>query len=236
MEKEIVLTEQKKKKEETIATIKIKKDIQEILDTHTGWLSLGYRSNTLYYALPDTSGWSIFTKKEGEEAGEIFKIPSGVLTSESLDIYEGYITLRRWEDTSFYSLKNGTERDFNFHEKILGIKDTTNDDTKIITSDTGVFMYTVSEKIARQNPLYDDIIQLTSGEIIALVKKTSKAKQSFLSITDTTNDFVFLIGQDTRERKILLKTSKNGESLRYKNGEILFVDEMWEIFVVENVK
>jgi len=39
------------------------------------------------------------------------------------------------------------------------------------------------------------------------------------------NDYVFLIGQDTRERKILLKTPKNGKVLRYKNGEILFVSQ-----------
>jgi len=87
-------------------------------------------------------------------------------------------------------------------------------------------MYTVSEKISRKNPLYDDIIQLPSGEIVALVKKSSKTKQSLLSIADTASDSVFLIGQDTRERKILLQTSKNGKILRYKNGEILFVDDI----------
>jgi len=88
-------------------------------------------------------------------------------------------------------------------------------------------MYSVSEKTARENPLYDDIIQLSSGEIIALVKKTSTERQWLLSIDDTMNDYVFLIGQDTRERKILLKTPKNGKVLRYKNGEILFVSQEW---------
>ena len=36
MEKEVVLREQKKKKEETIAAIKLKKDIRETIETHTG--------------------------------------------------------------------------------------------------------------------------------------------------------------------------------------------------------
>lgn len=97
-------------------------------------------------------------------------------------------------------------------------------------------MYTVSEKTARKNPLYDDIIQLSSGEIIALVKKSSKEKRSLLSITDTSNDFIFLIGQDTRYRKTLLETPKNGKMLRYKNGNILFISEDGEIFTVENLK
>jgi len=114
---------------------------------------------------------------------------------------------------------------FHFDGNILGIKDTLKSDTKIITSDNGVFMYTVSEKTVRENPLYDDIIQLSSGEIVALVKKTSKEKLSILSIDDTANDYVFLIGQDTRERKTLLKTTKNGQLLRYKNHEILFVSQ-----------
>lgn len=112
-----------------------------------------------------------------------------------------------------------------FDGKIVSIKDTLDADTKIITSDTGVFMYTVSEKTTQINPLYDDIIQLSSGEIIALVKKTSREKQSLLSITDNSSDYVFLIGQDSRERKTLLKTPKNGKMLRYKNGEILFVND-----------
>lgn len=36
MEKEITLTEQKNKKDDTIAAIKLKKEIQDLLDTHTG--------------------------------------------------------------------------------------------------------------------------------------------------------------------------------------------------------
>ena len=63
-EKELGLTEQTKKKEETIATIKLKKDIQETLETNTGGVTLGYRSGSLFYALPDQSGWDIFMKKE----------------------------------------------------------------------------------------------------------------------------------------------------------------------------
>lgn len=131
---------------------------------------------------------------------------------------------------------NGAETIFAFDGKILGVKDTLDNDTKIITSDTGVSMYTVSEGTSRPNPLYDDIIQLSSGEIVALVKKSSKEKRSLLSIADTSNDLVFLIGQDTRERKILLRTPKNGKMLRYKNGEILFVDENNETFTINNVK
>jgi len=155
----------------------------------------------------------------------LFKIPEGLLASESLDIYEGFIALEKKGNTFFYSLKDGAEADVNLPGKVLGIKDTLDNNTKIVTSESGVSMYTVSEKTSRINPLYDDIIQLSSGEIVALVKKSSKDKQSLLSINDAANDFVFLIGQDTRERKTLLKTPKNGKTLRYKNGEILFVDE-----------
>jgi hypothetical protein len=97
-------------------------------------------------------------------------------------------------------------------------------------------MYSLSEKTARINPLYDDIIQLPSGKIIALVKKQSREKQSLLSLQNTSNDTIFLIGQDTRERKIIFETPKNGKVLRYKNGEILFIDENGENFVVKNVQ
>lgn len=36
MEKEVILTEQKQKKEETIAAIKLRRDIQETMETNTG--------------------------------------------------------------------------------------------------------------------------------------------------------------------------------------------------------
>ena len=84
--------------------------------------------------------------------------------------------------------------------------------------------------------MYDDIIILPAGEIIALVKKNSREKQSLLSLQDTNNDTIFLIGQDTRERKVIFQTPKNGKVLRYKNGEILFVEDDGEKFVVENVQ
>lgn len=125
---------------------------------------------------------------------------------------------------------------FKFDETILSVKDTLDHNIKIITSPKGVFMYSTSEKTARINPLYDDIIQLSSGEIVALVKKSSREKQSLLSLKDTGNDFIFLIGQDTRERRILLQTPKNGKLLRYKDGEILFIEESSEILVVSNLK
>lgn len=64
LEKEITLTEQKKKKEDTIATLKLKKDIQETMETNTGSVTLGYRAKSLYYALPNDTGFSIFIKKE----------------------------------------------------------------------------------------------------------------------------------------------------------------------------
>lgn len=191
----------------------------------------------MYYALPVTSpptpllggegrnGWTIFLKKEGADAQELFKIPEGVPTNGSLDVYEGFIALEKKGNTFFYSLKDGSEADMSLPGKILGIKDTLDNDTKIVTRESGVSLYSVSEKTSRPNPLYDDIIALPSGEIVALVKKSSKDKQSLLSVNDTANDLVFLIGQDTRERETLLKTPKNGKMLRYRNGEILFVDE-----------
>lgn len=155
----------------------------------------------------------------------MFKIPAGTLTNESLDTYEGYIALEKKGNTFFYSLKDGAEAEVNLPGKVLGVKDTLDNDTKIVTSESGVSMYSISEKMSRLNPLYDDIITLPSGEIVALVKKSSKDKQSLLSINDTANDLIFLIGQDTRERKTLLKTPKNGKMLRYRNGKILFMDE-----------
>lgn len=118
----------------------------------------------------------------------------------------------------------------------MGIKDTENFNTKIITSDTGVSTYSLSTKIARANPLYDDIIPLPSGEIVALVKKGSREKQALLSLSNASNDTIFLIGQDTRERKVIFKTPKDGKVLRYKNGEILFVDTNGEISVIKNVQ
>lgn len=54
MEKEITLTEQTKKKEETISLIKLKKDVQDTLESQTGSVVLGYRNDSLYYALPST--------------------------------------------------------------------------------------------------------------------------------------------------------------------------------------
>jgi len=64
MEKEVVLSEQKKKKEDTIATIKLQKSIQDTLETNTGKVILGYQKNGLYYALPNVDSWDIFLKKE----------------------------------------------------------------------------------------------------------------------------------------------------------------------------
>lgn len=64
LEKEATLTEQARKKEETIATIKLGKEIQETLEGNTGGITLGYRENSLYYALPNGTGWNIFLKKE----------------------------------------------------------------------------------------------------------------------------------------------------------------------------
>lgn len=136
----------------------------------------------------------------------------------------------------FYSLTSGMEVSFKFSGNILGIKDTMNENTKIITSETGVYMYSSDDSTFQENPLYDDIIQLASGEIVALVKKTSRNKQSLLSLEDTSSDYVLLIGSDTRERKVLFQTPKNGKLLRYKDGKILFVDENDGVFVVENVK
>ena len=97
-------------------------------------------------------------------------------------------------------------------------------------------MYSVSQQLGEENPLYDDIIQLQTGEIVALIKKSSKIKQSLLSLDDTSNDNVLLIGQDTRERRTLFRTPKNGKMLRYTDGKILFIDDQNEVFVVENVK
>ena len=166
----------------------------------------------------------------------LFQIPNGELESDSLDIYEGYIALRNKDSTAFYSLSNGEERILKFNGSILGVKDTLNDNMKIITSETGVYMYALDDSTFRQNPLYDDIIQLASGEIVALVKKTSTEKRSLLSLEDTSNDYVFLIGSDTRDRRTLFATPKNGKLLRYQNEKILFVDENDQVFVVENVK
>lgn len=82
---------------------------------------------------------------------------------------------------------------FNFDRKIIRVKDTGDANIKIITGDTGVFIYTLSDKTARLNPLYDDIVLLPSGNIVALVKKSSKAKLSLLSLGTSGNDYVLLI-------------------------------------------
>lgn len=236
MEKEIVLAEQTKKKEDTIAAIKLRKDIQDTLEENSGSIVLGYRPEGLYYAIKKEAGWTMSMKKEGADARELFRIPEGTLREDSLDIYEGYIALEKQKKISFYSLSNGEGMDFGFDGNILGIKDSPDANAKIITASDGAYIYTVSEKTARKNPLYDDIIALPSGDIVALVKKTSKEKRSLLSIPDASNDYVFLIGDDTRTRKTLLQTPKDGRLLRYRNGEILFVDAENTAFVVKNVK
>jgi hypothetical protein len=56
-----------------------------------------------------------------------------------------------------------------------------------------VVIYNTKNQVARENPLYDDIIQLETGEIIALIKKTSTTKQLLLSLEDTSMDHVLLI-------------------------------------------
>lgn len=236
MDKEIVLTEQTRKKEDTIATIKLQKSIQDTLDSRTGSIVLGYRNNSLYYAIPNNMKWEIFRKIQWSDGQKLFQIRNGELEADSLDVYEGYIALRDGKNTFFYSLQNGAEKVFKFDKRILSVKKTQNENTKIITSEMGVYMYATNDDTFRENPLYDDCIQLTSGEIVALVKKTSSHKQSLLSLMDIANDQVFLIGTDTRERKILFATPKNGKILRYVEGKILFVDEEWWIFVVENVQ
>ncbi len=88
MEKEVVLIEQTKKKEETIATIKLKKSIQETIETTTGSVILGYRNNALYYAIPNKSEWDVFEKAEDTDGKQLFILPAGTLSEESLDIYE----------------------------------------------------------------------------------------------------------------------------------------------------
>ena len=236
MEKEIALTEQRQKKEDTIAAIKLRKDIQDTIAAQTGSVILGYRNGGLYYAIPEGTKWSIYSKKDAEDGKRLFQIPSGELGSDSLDIYEGYIALKNKGDYIFYSLSNGAERAFKFSGSILGVKDTLSGDTKIITSGTGVYTYTLSDGTFSENPLYDDIIQLASGEIVALVKKTSRSKLSLLSLDGNSSDYVLLIGSDTRERKVLFQTPKNGKLLRYQDGKILFIDENDQVFVVENVK
>ncbi|OIP53472.1 hypothetical protein AUK10_02355 [Candidatus Gracilibacteria bacterium CG2_30_37_12] len=236
MEKKIELSEQKKDKTEAITLIKLKNSITKTLEENTGSMLLGYQSGGLYFSLPNGGEFDIFVQKEGTEARKLFQIPNGTFTNESLDVYEGYIALQKGENTIFYSLQNGQETIFAFSGTIIGVKDTSDINTKIITSNTGVFTYSLTEKTARINPLYDDIIILPSGEIIALVKKSSREKQSLLSLSDISNDTIFLIGQDTRERKAIFKTPKMGEVLRYKNGEILFVDENGEVSVIKNVR
>lgn len=95
MEKKIELGDQKKDKTEAITVIKLKNSIAKTLEENTGSVLLGYRSGGLYFALPKDEGWSIFIQKEGEDQKELFQIPTGILTSESLDIYEEYIALQR---------------------------------------------------------------------------------------------------------------------------------------------
>ena len=236
MEKEVILTEQTRAKEDTIASIKLGKEIQDTLETSTGWVELGYRSNNLYYALPNDAGWSIYTKQIWQESKNLFQIKDWTLTSDSLDIYEGHMALRNQDSISFYALSDGRETVFKMSGDILSIKDSLDTDMKIITTGAWVFMYSVSQQLGEENPLYDDIIQLQTGEIVALIKKSSKIKQSLLSLDDTSNDNVLLIGQDTRERRTLFRTPKNGKMLRYTDGKILFIDDQNEVFVVENVK
>jgi hypothetical protein len=49
-------------------------------------------------------------------------------------------------------------------------------------------------------------------------------------------DHVLLIWKDTRERKTLFKTSKNGKMLQYTDNNILFIEEDGEVLKVENMR
>lgn len=87
----------------------------------------------------------------------------------------------------------------------------------------------------QENPLYDDIIVLPDGQLVALIKKTSEKKLSLLSLSAKGNDYVVRIGADTRERKILFTTEKSGKKLEFKNREIIFTDTEDTAFVVSNI-
>lgn len=236
MKKTIKLSEWKKDKTELISLIKLKKTFADILQENTGSILLGYRDGKWYFAVPNKKNFDIYSIREWEKAKQIFQIPWGILTSESLDFYEWYIALKKDENIFFYALQNGQEISFPLHGNIFGVKDTSDKNIKIITSNTGVFMYSMEEKITRINPLYDDIIILASGEMVALVKKNSREKQSLLSFSDTAHDTIFLIKKDTRERTLIFRTQENSKMLRYIQGEILLVQNDNTVSVIQNVQ
>lgn len=137
-------------------------------------------------------------------------------------------------DTLSVPTIDGSQIDFD--GKIYSIKNTLDRDTKIVTGDTGVFTYSVQTKTLTQNPLYDDILPLPSGDLITLVKKSSASKLSLLNLESTGNDYILLVNIATKDRKVLLQTREDGKYLEYQNKKVVLVDTDGKKYEVENAE
>jgi len=121
-------------------------------------------------------------------------------------------------------------------ETILSIKDTANPDIRIVTGEKNVYTYSLSTKTATVSELYDDILPLPSGDLVVLVRKTSKTKLSLLNLDDNGNDSILLVNNDKRTRKTLLQTPKDGQYLEYVDKKLILVGADAKRYEVENVE
>ena len=116
------------------------------------------------------------------------------------------------------------------------IRDTANRDIKLVTSASGVFTYSLETQQLVMNPLYDDILPLPSGDLIVLVKKTSKDKLSLLSLESTSHDYVLLVNIANKSRKVLLQSEKDGRNLEYHDKKLVLVDTDGNRYEIENAE
>ncbi|EKD29381.1 MAG: hypothetical protein ACD_78C00428G0002 [uncultured bacterium (gcode 4)] len=126
--------------------------------------------------------------------------------------------------------------EYNIDDTILTTKETQDPNVEIITMDTWVCIYDATEKICTPHQLYDDIVLLPRGDILALVKKTSKAKLSLLNLADDGQDYILHINADRKNRNIVLKTPINWRFFGLTlDGKIVLVDMDGKKSLVENV-
>lgn len=86
------------------------------------------------------------------------------------------------------------------------------------------------------NPLYDDILVLPSGKVLALIRKNSADKRSLLNLENEKQDLILLLDIDTKERTIVLRTDDNGKNLTMQDKKIYLVNMDGKKSELQNVE
>lgn len=119
---------------------------------------------------------------------------------------------------------------------IYSVKDTQNPSIKLITTDKGVFTYSTEDTSTKQNPLYDDLLPLASGDLIALIRKTSRDKLSLLNLDANGHDYIIRVNIEKHSRTVLLQTPADGKYLDYRGGKVILIDMDGKKYAVENAE